>query len=149
MPVLDYPDALRGLDFLQLAEEFYQAYDDLPSRPPPSWPHEFWHRYAKVDPPYHVHQVHPTKLQEYREAVEAEHRRKTEHVRRAVVASFLEEEMAHIAIDTMFPWWDTRPGLSPARPCRPEGGYTDEVDDEVVSDIGKSLLTLAARRTAA
>jgi hypothetical protein len=34
------PDALRATDFLQLAEEFYRAYD-LPSRPPPNWPRYF------------------------------------------------------------------------------------------------------------
>lgn len=34
-----YPDTLRSGDYLQLAEDFFQAYRDLPCRPPPhSWP---------------------------------------------------------------------------------------------------------------
>jgi hypothetical protein len=37
----DYPDALRGIEYLQLAEEFYQAYTDLPPRNPPYWPRYF------------------------------------------------------------------------------------------------------------
>jgi HEPN domain-containing protein len=34
-----YPDTLRPGDHLRLAEDFFQAYRDLPNRPPPqSWP---------------------------------------------------------------------------------------------------------------
>ena len=34
-----YPDALRPGEHLRLAEDFFQAYRDLPRRPPPlSWP---------------------------------------------------------------------------------------------------------------
>ena len=36
-----YPDHFRPLDFLELAEEFYQAFHDLPARLPPSWPRYF------------------------------------------------------------------------------------------------------------
>jgi hypothetical protein len=49
----------------------------------------------------------------------------------------------------MFPHWDTRPGLSPVRPCRPTNYQPVEVDDEVLSSIGRSLLALAARRPTA
>jgi hypothetical protein len=41
MAVTVYPDALRGIEYLRLAEEFYQAYTDLPSRNPPYWPRYF------------------------------------------------------------------------------------------------------------
>jgi hypothetical protein len=43
-------------------------------------------------------------------------------------------------IDVMFPWWDIRPGLSPARPCRPADYHPVEVDDDTVSEIGTCLL---------
>src|SRR5271170_7179400 len=37
-----YPDALRPGDHLRLAEDFYQAFRDLPRHPPPqSWPRYF------------------------------------------------------------------------------------------------------------
>jgi hypothetical protein len=37
-----YPDTLRPGDHLRLAEDFYQAFLDLPPRPPPqSWPRYF------------------------------------------------------------------------------------------------------------
>ncbi len=41
MALTDYPDALRGIEFLKLAEDFYQAYIDLPLRNPPYWPRYF------------------------------------------------------------------------------------------------------------
>jgi hypothetical protein len=41
MADIDYPDALRGMEYLQRAEEFYQAYNDLPSRNQPDWPRYF------------------------------------------------------------------------------------------------------------
>lgn len=42
-----YPDALRPGDHLRLAEDFYQAFTDLPPRPPPqSWPRYFVLSYA-------------------------------------------------------------------------------------------------------
>jgi hypothetical protein len=35
----DYPDTLRSGDHLRLAQDFYQAFCDLPPRTPPqSWP---------------------------------------------------------------------------------------------------------------
>jgi hypothetical protein len=42
-------------------------------------------------------------------------------IRRAVVVTTIEEELVHQVIDVMFPHWDSRPGLSPMRPCRPAG----------------------------
>jgi hypothetical protein len=51
-------------------------------------------------------------------------------------------------VDVMFPWWDSRPGLSPVRLCKPANYEPAEVDDEVLSSIGRDLLTLAARRKA-
>jgi hypothetical protein len=53
----------------------------------------------------------------------------------------------HQLLDLTFPHWDTRPGLSPVRPCRPDqaANLPVDVDDEVLSDIGRSLLTLAVR----
>jgi hypothetical protein len=38
---MSYPDALRQFDYLERAEQFYIAFDDLPKRPPPSWPRYF------------------------------------------------------------------------------------------------------------
>jgi hypothetical protein len=35
------PQPLMALDLLERAEEFYQAYRDLPRRKPPSWPRYF------------------------------------------------------------------------------------------------------------
>jgi hypothetical protein len=37
----DYPDVLRQFDYLERAEQFYQAFGDLPQRPPPAWPRYF------------------------------------------------------------------------------------------------------------
>jgi hypothetical protein len=65
-------------------------------------------------------------------------------IRRAVVVTTIEEELVHQVIDVMFPHWDSRPGLSPMRPCRPSNAKP--VDDELLSNIGRSLLALAARR---
>jgi hypothetical protein len=62
-----------------------------------------------------------------------------------VIQAFLAEEMAHQLVDATFPHWDSRPGLSPVRPLRPANAEQVDVDDEVVSDIGRSLLALAAR----
>jgi hypothetical protein len=41
-----------------------------------------------------------------------------------------------------------RPAFRNAHRGRPDpaDGYTDDVDDAVISDIGRSLLTLAARQ---
>lgn len=37
-----YPDTLKSMDHLRLAEDFYQAFRDLPPRTPPqSWPRYF------------------------------------------------------------------------------------------------------------
>jgi hypothetical protein len=66
-------------------------------------------------------------------------------IRRAVVVTFIEEELVHQLVDVMFPWWDTRPGLSPARPLRPANAKPVDVDDDMLSSIGRDLLTLAAR----
>jgi hypothetical protein len=35
------PHGLMPYEFLERAEEFYQAYRDLPARSPPSWPRYF------------------------------------------------------------------------------------------------------------
>jgi hypothetical protein len=66
-------------------------------------------------------------------------------LRRGVIERVLEEESVHQVIDVLFPWWDSRPGLSPVRPCRPADAEPAEVGDEVLSDIGRSLLALAKR----
>jgi hypothetical protein len=39
--MVGYPQILIPRDFLERAEEFYQAYRDLPITPPPSWPRYF------------------------------------------------------------------------------------------------------------
>jgi hypothetical protein len=65
----------------------------------------------------------------------------------AVIQAFLTEEMAHQVVDVMFPWWDSRPGLSPGRPCKPANYHPVEVDDAALSSIGRDLLTLAERRS--
>jgi hypothetical protein len=67
-------------------------------------------------------------------------------IRRAVVVTFIEEELVHQVIDVVFPWWESRPGLSPVRPCRRANYQPVEVDDDTLSSIGRDLLTLAARR---
>jgi hypothetical protein len=36
----------------------------------------------------------------------------------AVIRQFIEEELVHQVLDVVFPWWDSRPDLSPVRPCR-------------------------------
>lgn len=36
-----YPEALIPLDLIARAEEFFQAFKDLPKRTPPSWPRYF------------------------------------------------------------------------------------------------------------
>jgi hypothetical protein len=103
---------------------------------------DFYRRYAKVDAPsYGIHQVHPENAKAYREAVEAAHRQKADHLRRAVIANFTEQEWCHATIDVLFPHWqdNERLGLSPMRPCRPAGGYVYEPDDETVSEIGKLI----------
>jgi hypothetical protein len=41
MALAAYPNALRGIELLKLAEDFYQAYIDLPPRNPPYWPRYF------------------------------------------------------------------------------------------------------------
>jgi hypothetical protein len=51
---------------------------------------------------------------------------------RAVVVTFIEEGLVHQILDVMFPWWDSRPGLSPVRPCKPANYEPVDVDDEVL-----------------
>jgi hypothetical protein len=107
---------------------------------------EFYRRHAAANPPsYDIHQVHPSCAKGYRDACDAAKREDAFHVRRAVLATFIEEHV-HQILDAMFPYWDTRPGLSPVRPLRPANAEPVDVDDAVLSDIGKSLLALAARR---
>ena len=36
-----YPSILRQFDYLERAEQFYEAFYDLPKREPPSWPRYF------------------------------------------------------------------------------------------------------------
>jgi hypothetical protein len=67
-------------------------------------------------------------------------------IRRAVLKTFVEEEHFHQLLDVMCPHWDARPGLSPVRPLRPADAEPADVDDAVISDIGKSLLVLAERQ---
>jgi hypothetical protein len=67
----------------------------------------------------------------------------------ALVGLFVEEEFVHQWLDLTFPHWTDRPGLAAARPLRPAVAEAVEADDAVISDIGKSLLALALRRTAA
>jgi hypothetical protein len=66
-------------------------------------------------------------------------------LRRGVIERFLEEEWCHQVLDAMFPHWDPRPRLSSQRPCKPADAEPVEVDDEVLSSIGRSLLALADR----
>jgi hypothetical protein len=37
-------------------------------------------------------------------------------IRPAVVVTTIEEELVHQVLDVVFPWCDSRPGLSPVRP---------------------------------
>jgi hypothetical protein len=109
---------------------------------------DFCRRYAAVSPPcYSAHQVHPSKAKEYRDACDEAKAKEAGDVCTAVIQAFLEEEIVHGVLDVMFPHWldHERPGLSPCRPCKPANYQPVEVDDEVLSDIGRSLLRLAAR----
>jgi hypothetical protein len=108
---------------------------------------EFVRRYAAVRPPcYNAHQAHPSKAQAMRDAMDAAKAKEAGDVADAVVRQFLEEEWCHQMIDLMFSWWDTRPGLSPVRPCRPADVDPADVDDDTLSSIGRDLLVLAERR---
>jgi hypothetical protein len=108
---------------------------------------EFVRRYAAVSPPcYSAHQAHPSRVQAMREAIDEAKAKEAGHVCDAVVGQFLWEEIVHQVLDVMFPWWDSRPRLSSMRPCRPPNAGPVEVDDEVLSSIGRDLLTLAGRQ---
>jgi hypothetical protein len=97
---------------------------------------EFVRRYAAVCPPcYNAHQAHPSMAKAMRDAMDAAKAKEAGDVCTAVIQAFLAEEMAHQLIDAVFPFW-RRPNAKPV-----------EVDDEVLSDIGRSLLTLAERRS--
>jgi hypothetical protein len=63
------------------------------------------------------------------------------------VVTFIEEEATHQLVDVLFPHWldHERPGLAASRPCKPANAKPADVDDEVLSSIGRDLLTLAAR----
>jgi hypothetical protein len=95
---------------------------------------DFCRRYAASPPAYHVHQVHPSMAKDYRDACDETKRKEAGEVCDEVIRECLAEEIAHQVVDAMFPFW-RRPGAEPV-----------DVDDEVVSDIGRSLLTLAERR---
>jgi hypothetical protein len=116
----------RALQFRDAAELFHAAWCDRA---------EFCRRYAVAHPPcYSAHQVHPSKAKEYRDACDEVKAREAGDVCTAVIREFIAEEMAHQLVDAVFPFW-RRPNAKPA-----------DVDDEVLSDIGRSLPALAERR---
>jgi hypothetical protein len=99
---------------------------------------EFCRRYAEAHPPcYTAHQVHPSRAKEFREAIDEAKAEEAGDVCDVVIRQFLAVEMANQLIDAMFPFW-RRPNAEPV-----------EVPDEVLSEIGRDLLTLAERRRAA
>jgi hypothetical protein len=73
----------------------------------------------------------------YRDACDEAKAKEAGYVCTEVIREFLAEEMANQLVDAMFPFW-SRPNAAPA-----------DVDDEVVSSIGRDLLRLAARRPTA
>jgi hypothetical protein len=132
----------RALKFKGEAELFRVALSDGA---------DFAKRYVEVKPPRYncfscagVEETRELRKGLYEERVE-----ESSHVRRAVLTTFVEEELVHEVIDAMFPWWDERPGLAAARPLRPANEERVEVDDEVLSSIGRDLLALAARKAKA
>jgi hypothetical protein len=115
----------RTLQFKDEAELLLTAWNDRA---------EFCRRYAAVSPPcYGAHQVHPSKAQDYRDACDEVKAKEAGDVCDVVIREFIVEEMAHQLIDAVFPFW-RRPNAKPV-----------DVDDEVLSSIGRSLLALAAR----
>jgi hypothetical protein len=97
---------------------------------------EFVRRYAVVCPPcYAAYQcASPTLAKSIREGQDEARAKEAGDVCAVVIQAFLAEEMAHQLIDAVFPFW-RRPNAKPV-----------DVDDEVLSDIGRSLLVLAERR---
>jgi hypothetical protein len=117
----------RANGYRDATELFVTAWDDRP---------EFVRRYAVAHPPnYAAHQVHPLMAKGYRDACDAAKAKEAGDVCNAVIREFIAEEIAQQLVDDMFPFW-RRPGAEPV-----------DVDDDVLSDIGRSLLTLAARRS--
>ncbi|MGO8798623.1 MAG: hypothetical protein ACLQE9_23480 [Roseiarcus sp.] len=54
LDVTTYPQILAPREYLHRAEEFYQAFRDLPAAPPPSWPRYFMSRHSiELGPPRH------------------------------------------------------------------------------------------------
>jgi hypothetical protein len=115
----------RALQLENVAELFHTAFTDRA---------DFCRRYAAVSPPaYHVHQVHPSMAKDYRDACDEAKAKEAGDVCDVVIREFLAEEMANQVVDAVFPFW-RRPNAKAV-----------EVPDEVLSDIGRSLLRLAAR----
>jgi hypothetical protein len=54
----------------------------------------------------------------YRDACDEVKAKEAGDVCDVVIREFLKEELVHQVLDVVFPWWDSRPGLSPVRPCR-------------------------------
>jgi hypothetical protein len=119
----------RACHYRDATELFITAWGDRP---------EFVRRYAAAYPPnYAAHQVHPSMAKDYRDACDAAKAKEAGDVCNAVIREFIAEEIANQLVDAIFPFW-RRPGVEPV-----------ELDDAVVSDIGRSLLALAARRSLA
>jgi hypothetical protein len=82
---------------------------------------EFVRRSPAVCPPCYVAYqcASPALAKSIREGQDEVKAKEAGDVCTAVIHAFIEEEIVHGVIDVMFPWWDTWPGLSPARPCKP------------------------------
>ena len=106
---------------------------------------EFCRRYATVNPPYYdAHRANTAEgTKALRDGVDAAKRKEAAGVCRAVLEQFIAEETAHRVIDALFPHWvaHERPGLSPCRPCKPDG----EIDaDTAAAPLKKATLALLA-----
>jgi hypothetical protein len=118
----------RSFGYRNEADLFHVAFTDRA---------EFVRRYAVAHPPcYSAHQPHPSMAKDYRDACDEAKAKEAADVCDEVIREFIALEMANQVVDAVFPFW-RRPGVEPV-----------EVDDEPVSDIGRSLLKLAAKAAA-
>jgi hypothetical protein len=119
----------RALQFKNEAELLLAAWNDRA---------EFVRRYAAASPPcYSAYQCScPIMAKSIREGQDERKRKEAGDVCDVVIRQFLAEELANQVVDAVFPFW-RRPNAKPV-----------EVDDEVLSSIGRDLLALAAKRHA-
>jgi hypothetical protein len=117
----------RALQFRNEAEMFLTAWNDRA---------EFVRRYIVAKPPCRAHQAQGEFGRQMRQAQDDKRAAEAGDVCDEVIRQCIALEMANQLVDVIFPLW-RRPGVEPV-----------EIDDAVASDIGRSLLKLAARRPA-